>query len=1095
MFRGIRKKKALEKAEREILIDDQEKPPNDEGTGSAYGEAYVSGDETNEQDYVVENELCEEKEFDYYNDSEIERLIEHVKNAASEGLFDKRIDLSELYGKDERVGEKINELLCIVDGKLNETSIAFENAKNESLRCGEARIDESAFKGTYRRLVETFNDMSSGYDEFVMKILETVSAYAEGDFSADPGILDGEHAAASEAVGMLKNNLVCLMKELSDLSWALSTGSLFERADSTKFLGDYSTIIQGVNDSLDSVTGPFSIAADYIYRIARGDIPEKITDDYGGEFNYIRDSLNELIEAIEDFSEEIRRVSIEQREGELDSLMKTSGFKGDFFDMSNNVNNTVVMLVDVIRKIEDIVLDYSEGDFTKSMEELPGKQSLASESINGLRDNLKGVLSEFESVAEGILCGDLLSRADSSRYTGDYAEIIEGLNDSLDAAVAPLMITADYLESISGGAVPELITDDYQGDFNRIKNSINELIMTLNFLFRELSETIELQRGGDVEARCRTDGFKGSYFELVKGINNALDAIALPVIEGIELMRTYAEGDMSEPMRELPGKQIILTEGLNGIRDNIGSCINAINSLLVKAQEGVLDARADTTGYKGSFARITQGINETLDALTGPLNVAAWYIDKISLGEVPEPIQEDYKGDFSKIKENINTLIDVVNMRNGDMRELISSLIDGELDARGNPDKYKGANGILLDGINRMLDAVIFPVKEANSVLECLAEEGDISKKVEGDYRGGHKEIKDNLNAVVAYLNEMASVANRISERDLDLEVKPLSEADSFGNSFKDMLENLNEALKQVKEATEKVNNASNQIRSSSQSIAQGAASQASSIEEIASNVEEITIMSKKNAQNANETRVMADEAKQSAERTNEAMAKMNDAIISIKRSSDDTSKIIKVIDEIAFQTNLLALNAAVEAARAGEAGKGFAVVAEEVRNLAIRSADAAKDTSELIESSSKSSESGVRIAADVSRLIEEIITGFERVNCLVAEISSASNEQVHGIEQVNSALTEMDKITQQNAAMSEESASTADQLNSEAVRLSKMVSAFGLSKTKDLRCEVDRVIADMDAETMRKLLEACVAEKPECETVFDEETDIEETC
>ena len=198
--------------------------------------------------------------------------------------------------------------------------------------------------------------------------------------------------------------------------------------------------------------------------------------------------------------------------------------------------------------------------------------------------------------------------------------------------------------------------------------------------------------------------------------------------------------------------------------------------------------------------------------------------------------------------------------------------------------------------------------------------------------------------------------------------------------------------------------------------------------------------MTKKNADNAAQANTLATEARKAADNGSQAMGRMNTAITDIQKSSDETAKIIKVIDEIAFQTNLLALNAAVEAARAGEAGKGFAVVAEEVRNLAMRSAEAAKNTSAMIEESVKNSKNGVEIATEVGKVLEEIVQGIGKTSDLVGEIAAASNEQAQGIAQVNTAVSQMDKVTQQNAANAEESASASEELRTQAVHLHDVV-------------------------------------------------------
>lgn len=241
-------------------------------------------------------------------------------------------------------------------------------------------------------------------------------------------------------------------------------------------------------------------------------------------------------------------------------------------------------------------------------------------------------------------------------------------------------------------------------------------------------------------------------------------------------------------------------------------------------------------------------------------------------------------------------------------------------------------------------------------------------------------------------------------------------------------------------DGSDQVASASSQVSASSQSLAQGASEQAAALEETTSALEEMSSMTRKNSETAEQASALSREAQNAAEKGNHAMSRMSGAIAAIEKSATETGKIIKVIDEIAFQTNLLALNAAVEAARAGEAGRGFAVVAEEVRSLAMRSADAAKNTAALIEESVGSARNGVAISVEVARTLAEITTANTKVNGLVGEIAAANQEQAQGIGQVNTAVGEMDKVTQQNAANAEESAAASEELSSQAEQLNGVV-------------------------------------------------------
>ncbi len=247
------------------------------------------------------------------------------------------------------------------------------------------------------------------------------------------------------------------------------------------------------------------------------------------------------------------------------------------------------------------------------------------------------------------------------------------------------------------------------------------------------------------------------------------------------------------------------------------------------------------------------------------------------------------------------------------------------------------------------------------------------------------------------------------------------------------IIEGLNTGASEVASASE-------QVSSASQSLAEGASEQAASIEETSASLEEMSSMTKQNADNARQADGLMGESQQVVSKANESMGRLTGSMDEISKASEETSKIVKTIDEIAFQTNLLALNAAVEAARAGEAGAGFAVVADEVRNLAMRAAEAAKNTSELIEGTVKKVKEGSGLVTTTNEAFHQVAESAGKVAELVGEIAAASGEQAQGIEEVNKAVTEMDKVTQQNAANAEESASASEELNAQAEQMQAMV-------------------------------------------------------
>lgn len=300
-------------------------------------------------------------------------------------------------------------------------------------------------------------------------------------------------------------------------------------------------------------------------------------------------------------------------------------------------------------------------------------------------------------------------------------------------------------------------------------------------------------------------------------------------------------------------------------------------------------------------------------------------------------------------------------------------------------------------------------------------------------------------NIISKPVKKLTKVADQIAQGDLDvsIDINTKDEIGQLGNSFRIMSDNLNEVMSNIMTASEQVAAGSKQVSDSSMELSQGATEQASSIEELTASIEEIASQTKLNAENAENANNFAVAAQKYASIGNDQMNLMLKSMDDINTSSKSISKIIKVIDDIAFQTNILALNAAVEAARAGQHGKGFAVVAEEVRNLAARSANAAKETTDLIEGSINKVNGGTKIAGDTAEELRKIVDGVAKVAELVNSISIASKEQSAGVSQINQGIMQVSQVVQSNSATSEETAAASEELSGQAVVLAEQVEKF----------------------------------------------------
>ena len=326
--------------------------------------------------------------------------------------------------------------------------------------------------------------------------------------------------------------------------------------------------------------------------------------------------------------------------------------------------------------------------------------------------------------------------------------------------------------------------------------------------------------------------------------------------------------------------------------------------------------------------------------------------------------------------------------------------------------------------------------------LAILDVYGARKDEVGGLYRAYKKQIDE--------LNETCGDLNMVADGNLDIDVEPRSEYDLFRHSLIKMIDKLNSMFGQINSSTIQVSSGVRQIADDAQNLAQGATQQSATVEELSSSVSEITEQTKSNAEMAEKAADLAGTIKHNAEEGDQHMDDMMSAVKEINEASQQIGKVIKVIDDIAFQTNILALNAAVEAARAGQAGKGFAVVAEEVRNLASKSAEAAKDTAGLIENSMDKAELGTKIAQQTSESLKQIVSGITESSQLVSEIANLSKSQSAGIEQINTGIGQVSQVVQQNSATAEESAAVSEEMSGQSSLLQELVSKFKLKNQRN---------------------------------------------
>jgi methyl-accepting chemotaxis protein len=688
-------------------------------------------------------------------------------------------------------------------------------------------------------------------------------------------------------------------------------------------------------------------------------------------------------------------------------------------DITINTKDELGMLSNSFKSIVDNIKNYAnaadfvaKGDLEVNVN-IKSDKDILGKSLSNIVIILKSLVEESKSLTDAAISGKLEARGNADKFEGGFKKLIEGFNNTIDAIVEPLNVAAEYVDRISKGDIPKKITDSYNGDFNEIKNNLNNCIDNLNGLVNEATILEEAAIEGRLRTRASIDNVLGDYRKLLEGINRTLDSV-INHIDEIPSPVMIIDNDFNVRYINKIGAQVggknpqelLGTKCYNHFKTDdcpSGDCAMAramkrgdkfsaetiahpgnlvldinYNAAPIKDKKGkvigALEIVTNQTDIKNA-QRLAQKISDYQDKEVAKLSDALILLGQgnsnvsLKTGSADKDTAATKKT-FDSIFNAFNQTISAVQNLTSDANMLVKAAVEGKLKTRADASKHQGDFKKIVDGVNATLDAVINPLNDASEILQKVAQ-GNLTIRLTKQYEGDYVMLKDSINTTI---ESQYKLVNNLLKRTEDLT--------GSSNSLLKISEQLASYSTELSSQTSSSAASSEQVSSNVSTVSSSAEEMAASIKEIAKN-----------------TALAANLAKESQENASAASEVMN----KLGESSQEIGNIVKTITSIAEQTNLLALNATIEAARAGESGKGFAVVANEVKELAKESAKATEDITNRIKTVQEETTRAIGV-------IDGIIGNIKKINDVSNTIASAVEEQSVTTSEVNRNLNEASK-------------------------------------------------------------------------------------
>ena len=505
--------------------------------------------------------------------------------------------------------------------------------------------------------------------------------------------------------------------------------------------------------------------------------------DYRGIFNTATKATNEFIDYQTELSEQVGEdaENLAAATRTLLIALATAGVVVGVvlaFLITRSITVPVNLVVDAAKKM-------AKGDFKFEIKsDAKDEVGEVVRAVESVQSAIHRMVTDAATLSKAAVEGKLDTRADASKHEGDYQVVVKGVNDTLDAVIGPLNVTAKYVDDISKGVIPPVITDNYNGDFNVIKTNLNNMVKMMSELLAQTDIIIKGAADGELDKRANAELFVGGWNQLVRGVNEAITNIVNPLNVTAGYVDNVAKGVIPPVITtEYKGQYNVIKNNLNNMVKMMSDLLAQTDIIIKGAAEGELNKRANAALFVGGWNQLVTGVNQAITNIVDPMNVTADYVDKVAKGVIPPVITTEYKGQYNVIKNNLNNMVKMMNDLLAQTDIIIKGAADGELDKRANAELFVGGWNQLVKGVNEVVTNIVNPLNVTAEYVDRISK-GDIPPAIVTEYKGQYNIIKSNLNACIEATNAQAAAAQAISMGDLTAVVKVRSENDVMAKSL-----------------------------------------------------------------------------------------------------------------------------------------------------------------------------------------------------------------------------------------------------------------------------------------------------------------------